>query len=206
MEELILARAKTLFFTYGLKSVSMDDLARAAGVSKKTVYQFFADKQELVRKVAGQLIACHHQAWARSRAEARNAVEEVFLQVQLPFAALAEVHPSFFYDLEKFFPLSWQLVTRHRDETLVPFIEGNLQRGIGEGLYRADVDRPLATYIRLQQWQSVLQPAGLRAPVAEPRQLLHRLTRFYLQAITNGKGRGRIDPCFQQTTLYKLEQ
>lgn len=193
MEELILGKAKALFFNYGLKSISMDDLARDAGVSKKTVYGVVADKNELVMKVAHQLVQCFSDGLEHCRTHSKNAVAEVALQAMLPFAELTTISPSFFYDLEKFFPEAWQQVTQHREHGLLPHIRRNLDRGIAEGLYHVDIDLELTPQIRLQQLQSVLYPGPFTALQPDLQQLVKRLTRFYLQAITNSKGSKMIE-------------
>ena len=206
MEAQILNKARDLFFSYGLKSVSMDDLAKEAGVSKKTVYQVVADKNELVMRVAQQLVQCHDEGLAQCRRQAANAVEEVVLQAKMPFTALAAINHSFFYDLEKFFPEAWQLLMRHRNDHLLPHIIANLGRGIAEGLYREDIDMELTPQIRLQQLQSALQPGSFTSLMSNLPELINRLTRFYLHSIANAKGRKLINTYFNNTNNTKLER
>lgn len=199
MEELILGKARELFFSYGLKRISMDDLARRAGVSKKTIYQVVADKQELVMKVVRQLVQGHDECLAHCRRSADNAVHEAVLQARQPFAALAAINCSFFYDLEKFFPEAWQLVQQHRNDQLEPHIIANLGRGIAEGLYRDNLDVELTADIRLQQLQSVVLPG----PFANQPFLLERLTGFYLHGITNSRGSSLIETYLKEENLIK---
>lgn len=59
MGELILAKAKELFLSYGLKSVSMDDLARQAGISQKTICQFYPGKDRLGNGIVDDFVTCH---------------------------------------------------------------------------------------------------------------------------------------------------
>ncbi|HEX2533012.1 MAG TPA: TetR/AcrR family transcriptional regulator [Chitinophagaceae bacterium] len=203
MEALILDRASTLFFTYGLKSISMDELARVVGASKKTLYQFVSDKNELVRKVVRQLVSIHQKNLERIVAEAADAVEEVLLQASLPFTSMTWINPSFYYDLERFFPEVWTDLVRYRQEDLLPFISRNLERGIREGIYRADLDRELVPQIRLQQLHSVLDPGAWLTKPMDPQQLIARLTRFYLQAITNGRGQLLLEKQIVKQNRYK---
>jgi AcrR family transcriptional regulator len=188
MEAQILNKARDLFFSYGLKSVSMDDLAKEAGVSKKTIYQLVADKADLVTKVACHLMQHHKEEMERCCKDARNAVEEVALQTDISFAPLAAIRYSFFYDMEKFFPQAWQLVVQNRQQHFLPNIIRNLKRGMQEGLYRSNLDLEIIPHIRLQQLQSVLQPGTFPDLHNNPQLLLQRLTRFYLHGIANEKG------------------
>lgn len=189
MGELILTKAKELFFSYGLKSVSMDDLAKMAGVSKKTIYQFFADKNELVNRIVDDLIACHHSLFSECQCEAKDAVEEVLIQSNEPFDTWASVNQAFFFELEKSFPDVWAKLEQHKQNVLLPGIMKNLERGIGENLYREDIDVAFTADVRIQQLSSALQPAAFTGRKMNGSQLLNELTSFYLHGITTEKGK-----------------
>jgi len=104
MEELIVAKAKELFFSFGIKSVSMDDISRNGAISKKTIYKCFEDKNQLVQHLVGELLLCCKAGLNQSNAQARNAIEEVSLASQATLHAVSTITPAFFYDLKKFFP------------------------------------------------------------------------------------------------------
>jgi AcrR family transcriptional regulator len=189
MGAVVLNKARELFFTYGLKSISMDDLARQSGVSKKTIYQAVADKQELVAKVVEDLILCHKEAVAKSSQSAENAIEEVAQLSCLPFDTLAAININFFYELEKFFPTEWKKLLEHRQTFMLPTIIKNLKRGISEGLYRDDLDVDFTARIRLQQIATALKPVDFSDRKIEPRRLMNELTLFYLHGIVTTKGK-----------------
>lgn len=186
---MIINKARDLFFTYGLKSVSMDDLARKSGTSKKTIYQLVADKNELVDKVVDDLVRCHAESLEQCTAEARNAVEEVVLRGRVPFITLASVNRNFFYELEKFFPAAWAKLAAHRQQVMVPAIIENLERGVKEGYYRDGLDKELIAGIRLQQIITALDPREFTTQATSTQKLMNDLTEFYLHAITNTKGK-----------------
>lgn len=186
---MIISKARELFFSYGLKSVSMDDLARKAGTSKKTIYQLVVDKNELVDKVVADFVRCHSEALQRSSTEARNAVHEVILRGQLPFGTLASVNRNFFYELEKFFPAAWAKLVAHRQQVMLPAIVENLERGAAEGYFRAGLDLKTTAHIRLQQIMTALNPQEFGGPAASTQKLMNDLTEFYLHAITTTKGK-----------------
>ena len=188
MEELVI-KAKNLFFSYGLKSISMDDLAREAGTSKKTIYQIVSDKNELVDKVVTDLVSCYAEAMAECRTAARNAVEEVILKAQAPFTALAAINRNFFYELEKFFPAAWDKLVAYRQQVVLPSIVKNLQWGMEEGLYRPDLDAHFTAQIRLQQILTALNPKDFFQLTTDPQKLMNDLTEFYLHGIVTTKGK-----------------
>src|SRR5687767_7019365 len=137
MEALILDKAKDLFFSYGLKSVSMDDIAKNAGVSKKTIYKDFEDKTALIQQLVADLLACHQEEIEKCADAAKDAIHEVILYTRTPFQTISLINQAFFYELEKFFPVVWKAVTEHRHQVLIPSIIENIKKGIKEELYQA---------------------------------------------------------------------
>ncbi len=187
--EPIIKKASELFFAYGVKSISMDDVAKSSGTSKKTLYQLVADKNELVDKVVEGFISCQTEAITPGAFPAKNAVEEVMNQTQSLFSVLSSVNISFFYDLEKFFPQAWNKLLEHKDKATLPCIVQNLERGIREDLYRPGLDIPFVAEVRLQQITTALRPDLFAEKNREAQKRMTALTDFYLHAITNAKGR-----------------
>jgi AcrR family transcriptional regulator len=192
MGELIVTKARELFFSYGLRSVSMDDVARQAGISKKTIYQSFSDKSELIQTIVDDLIQCHHRLSDKCKAAAADAIDEVLLQSSAPFDTWAAVTPGFFYELEKFFPPLWQKLEAHKSAVLLPGIINNLERGKNEGLYRDDINKAFTADIRIHHLTTALQPHLLTSQRMSVSQLMAELTLFYLHSITTEKGKNRL--------------
>jgi AcrR family transcriptional regulator len=186
--EMIIKKASELFFSYGVKSISMEDVARSTGTSKKTLYQTVADKNELVNKVVDEFILYQIQVNKQAGTTPKNAIDEVFKRSTISFSALASVNFSFFYDLEKFFPAGWKKMTAYKHTIMLPCIIQNLERGIKEGLYRADLDIPFIANIRLQQITAALNPLPSDKNKGVQK-IMNALTEFYLYSITNTRGR-----------------
>ncbi|RYZ19826.1 MAG: TetR/AcrR family transcriptional regulator [Chitinophagaceae bacterium] len=198
METMIRDTARKLFFSYGLKSVSMDDVARQCGISKKTLYLHFRDREELVDAVLQSLLEEQAAALAEVRAKAPNAVAECALSLKAPFEAMASVNRSFYFDLEKSFPEAWGRLNDYAEKTLKGAAEANLLRGIGEGLYRTDLPLGFCADLRLQQLRTALAPESFGDGRCAPKPLMQSLTLFYLQSVTNEKGRKLIPKYFNE--------
>lgn len=206
MGELILTKARELFFSYGLKSVSMDDLARLSGVSKKTIYQFFSDKADLIHHLVDELIGCHQQRFRHCQLTANDAVDEVLKQSHEPFETWAAVSRTFFYELEKSFPDAWTKLVEHRQNVLLPGIRKNLKRGVDEGLYRSEMDLSFVADVRLQQLQQALQPTTFTGRRMTVTQWMNELTVFYLHGITTEKGKKLLTKYLQNRNENKSTQ
>ncbi len=150
VKQRILAKAGELFHQFGFKRVTMDDIALKTGVSKKTIYQSFVNKDEIVDAVIAQLIAQSTQACTTNVAKAANAVQEVFLNIEIVRKLMPEMHPSAFEDLEKFFPLVYQKFYAHKHSFIFEKVKENLERGISEGYYRSDLNINIVTAFRVE--------------------------------------------------------
>ena len=91
MEERILIKAQELMFQTGVKHVTMDDLANQLGISKKTIYQYFKDKDALVSSVVAQELDNHAQLCNQCKQQADNAVHEIFLLMKV-IAEIGRAH------------------------------------------------------------------------------------------------------------------
>lgn len=149
VKDRILLEAARLFARNGIKSVSMDDIAQHLGVSKKTIYKWFENKDEIVYSTLQNHLSQVERDCECAIVEAENAVDELFQVMMLNKKVLSEIHPSIFYDLQKYHLASWQLWVAHRNSFILSKIVGNLERGIREGLYRNDLDVELMARLRL---------------------------------------------------------
>lgn len=129
-----------MFMRYGIRSVSMDDISVALGMSKKTLYQHFKDKDELVEAIIEQHNGQIKEDCMHCQQQSGNAVEEVFLTMDKVMAHMSTVNPSVMYDLHKFHFQSFQKFQQIKTEFLLNVTRKNMERGIKEGLYRADLN------------------------------------------------------------------
>lgn len=151
IREYIIAESDKLFCQYGLKSVTMDDIAKHLGMSKKTIYSHFTDKNEIVNIVIASKLSSQ-KCMIKDNIEASpNAVHEVFYSVTNMEEVLSDINPILFYDLQKYHPQAWLSFKDFREKTLYNSIYDNLMRGIKEGYYREDIKPDILTQMRLEQ-------------------------------------------------------
>ena len=189
---LIKEKSKALFFSYGLKSVSMNDIAQLSGISKKTIYQSFDDKNALVYAVVNDLIRSHEDVFKIAQATAKDAIDEVIKQDTAFSSVCTGLRPSFFYELENFFPDVWEVLQQYKLKIHKGIIV-NLRRGQEKGDYREDIDRKLISDLRLHQLVNVLKPEFLTSFDLSVKQLADQFTMLYLRAITTEKGKKLLD-------------
>ncbi|ALW84256.1 TetR family transcriptional regulator [Hymenobacter sedentarius] len=151
IKERILNHASTLFMRNGIKSVSMDDIAASMAMSKKTLYKWFENKDQIVLATMEQHL---HKVQGECEAMAghsTNAVEQMVRITAWAEQQFTGVHPSIFYDLQKYYPAAWQLLAAHKNTYVLAQITQNLRRGMTEGFYRPDLDVDVLARLHLSQ-------------------------------------------------------
>ncbi len=143
-------KAHELVMQYGIRSVSMDDIAGALGISKKTIYQYFADKDELVEAVIKDSIEDSQNCCLHDKAIAKDAIHEVFLAMEMMQEMFEEMNPSIIYDMEKFHPKAYAIFHQHKYNFLYQVLKDNLTRGIQEEIYRSDINIEILIKARLE--------------------------------------------------------
>ncbi len=188
MKARILQQAHDLFMQYGIRSVTMDEIAVSIGISKKTLYQFFADKDELVEAVTVGIIAFNQASCLQDRQKAKDAIHEVFLAIEMMQEMFANMNPSILHELQKYHPKAFAKFTEHKHSFMYKVFVDNIQRGIREELFRPDINFELIVRVRLETVmmafnQSIFPKAKYRLIDIET-----EITEHYLYGLATIKG------------------
>ncbi len=155
MKQKILEGAETLFMRYGVRSVSMDDVAREVSVSKKTIYQHFNHKDELVTEAAKNYLTGEMKEVSDITEQAADALEELFLLSKCIRQNISRVNPSLLYDLQKYHPEAWEVFKDYKDNFIRGKVMSNLIRGKKENLYRTEINETILSIMRVEQVQLI---------------------------------------------------
>ncbi len=157
-EQQIIADAIKVFMTYGIKSVTMDDVAKHLRMSKKTLYQYVSDKNDLVKKCLDRDCQVTEVLVKEVLSKGLNAIEENFEISKHIVEDLKNIHPSIFYDLEKYYPEAWETMHNLRHEFAGAVMKQNMERGIKEGLYRTDLNVEMMTRLWVARLNLIFDP------------------------------------------------
>lgn len=139
-----------LFMQYGLRSVSMDDIAGNLGMSKKTIYQYYADKDELIEAVINEELQRSQHICVKDQLSSDNAIHEIFLAMEMVVDMMSSMNPSLVFDMQKYHPKAYQKFQQHKNDYLYGVIRINMERGIREGLYREDMNLDILSRYRVE--------------------------------------------------------
>ena len=191
-------KTEELFLQFGIRSVSMDDIANNLGMSKKTLYQYYVDKDELVNAVVGNHIGGIETDCLGCRDQAENAVHEIFIMMEHIMDEFNNMNPMLLYDLEKFHFKAYQRFKEHKDKFLAEVIRKNLDWGIKDELYRSDLNADVITKFRLESmmipFNVVVFPPG-KYNLAS---LSEEIIRHFVYGIATIKGHNLIQQYNQQ--------
>lgn len=153
----ILQTAFMLFKQLGFKSVTVDDIARQAGISKKTLYEHFENKDELVLEVVKLVMGKNQQETEYICKTAINAVEELVGILHNMSQMIQGMNVICFSDLPRYYPEASMYMEHHKQEVILKCIMDNLHRGIREELYRPELNIEVVSKFRLASTFMVFQ-------------------------------------------------
>ena len=151
-------KAHDLIMKYGIRSVSMDDIANALGISKKTIYQYYADKDELIDAIVESILTENQHKCDQYRTNSRDAVDEVMRAKQLLRDMFTDMNPSVLFDLQKYHHKAFTRFLRHKNDFLFTMVKKNIERGISEELYRPDLNVDIITRFRVESMMMPFNP------------------------------------------------
>ena len=187
-KERILERAHELFNKYGIRSVSMDDIAAQLGMSKKTLYQYFSDKEELVNAVITAVLDQNRHQCMSDQRTADNPIHELFLAYDMTEEMFADMNPSILYDMEKYHPSAFKKFWEFKYTFLYGVIKANIEKGIEAELYRSDIDTDIITRLRIEV---VMLPFNAAIFPNNRTQLIHiehQLFEHFIYGLATAKG------------------
>lgn len=201
MQDLI-GKISELYLRYGIKSITMDDLARDLGVSKKTLYLHFEDKKDVVRKVIHHII--EHQKCGINEVLAQqgaNAIDKLMMITRFFAEHLKSSNVSLTYDLEKYYPELWNEVLEFKREEVYRHIMDNINEGIGENLYRTDMDYEIiarAYVSRMEMYQTELWEPLSKYPLEV---VFRTLFIYHIRGIANNNGLKHLEKSMEKWSL-----
>ena len=184
----IIERCAGLFIRYGVKNLTMDDIAKELAVSKKTLYLFVANKADLVHQVMQGHIKKEIKYFQEVKKSAKNAVEENLLMIAFMSEELQEFNTSVFFDLQKYYPSSYALLNEHREKVVLRHILNNLKEGMKQGWYRADMNSDIVARIYVHALDILIDQKlfpSMRYPFFT---LYQEYVRYHLRGILTEKG------------------
>ena len=184
----VIEKARELYYKYGIKSITMDDVAREMGISKKTLYQKVKNKTELVGKVFDFEIEKRTGEFNEMGKNELNAIEELF-EVRRQINNVQEKHnPSMHYDLRKYYPDIYKRLHDSKQDRMLKSLIKNLEKGKKEGLYRKEIDNEIIARVQVARAENVTENSCVSVRDYTSRRFFSELFIYHIRGISNSKG------------------
>ncbi|MCX6242576.1 MAG: TetR/AcrR family transcriptional regulator [Bacteroidetes bacterium] len=194
----ILIHVSRLYHRYGIKSVTMDDVARHLCISKKTLYEHFEDKKDLVKQVLGTEHNAHCLKLDEIMQRHLNAIEELFEIYKSLKNMIQDYNPSMDYDIRKYYPDLYLKVSEVKRETMFRNTLNNMIKGKKEGLYRKDLNSEVICRMHLFRIENMIDNEVFSAEELNSFTIFHELFVYHLYGIMSNKGRAFFEKNFDK--------
>jgi AcrR family transcriptional regulator len=184
----IMQAAHELFYQHGIRSITMDDIAKHLSISKKTIYQFFEEKDQIVGACCSGDLKDHGCRMEEITKNSKDAIHEMIGCMKYLGEMFSAMNPNLFYDLQKFHPDSWKTFRNFKYQNIMKMVEDNLRRGINEELYRSDIDIKVLAKLRIEEVELAMNPVIFPPAKYNLKEVQLVLLDHFIHGITTLKG------------------
>ncbi len=178
-----------LFLKNGLKSVTMDDIARELGVSKKTVYEQFGSKENLICEVVEYHLKDARKLIESVERNSENAIECWMTIARDHIKLQKDFHSSILYDLQKYYPKAWKIFKEHVEGFITSHVIKKIKRGMKEGYFRKNLIPEVVAFHQLSKIENYSNPETFRKMGYNMEDVYEEVLKLQLYGIVSKKGR-----------------
>ena len=176
-----------MFMKYGTKSLTMDDIAKELGISKKTLYVYFSDKKDLVYKI----IVAHFEK-EKENCEYLLALDENPIEFMLGISRMVSkwikaTTPSFIFDLQKYHHEAFEYMMKFKKEFILKNIIQNMTKGVEDGWYRSEIDIEITARFYISLSDSFVNQT-IEFENISYEKIVKEMIDYHLHAISTEKG------------------
>ena len=188
MKEKIIKKAEELFLTLGFKSITMDDIANAMGISKKTIYTHFANKTELVEVVTFEALDQIHQGIDKIKETSTNPIEELYEVKMFVMTYLKNEKVSPQFQLKKYYLRIYDLLQIKQFEKMNSCVIDSLKKGIDTGLFRAEINLEFISRMYFSGFNGIRDINAFPNALFDKNYIFESYLEYHLRAIVTNEG------------------
>lgn len=197
-KDILLTQSMLLFKKYGIKSITMDDIAKELGMSKKTIYQFVNNKEDLIDQIFSTFH--HHEICAihQIKCDSTDAIDELLKVAIFISNSLENISPVTVYDLKKYYKKNWEQIETINKEHIYDQVRQNLLRGQEEGLYIADLDLDMICSFHVGLSILIMDESIFPVKKFPKQKLVLELFKHHIRGIVTNRGRAILEHHFNR--------
>jgi AcrR family transcriptional regulator len=191
--ERILEEATAQFFNYGIRNVTMDEIAASLGISKRTLYEIFRDKTELVHSCLQELSRKQDVKNNEIISSSGNVIETIFLFMQEGIRVMNSINPVFFSDLKKFYPGIAKTIHEENIRTSYNLTHKLLHKGLNEKVFRKEINIPIVSKLFHEQMNLISDEKIFPREEFNHAEVFQNLVINFMRGISTSHGIEMID-------------
>jgi len=195
----IVEKVSAMYLEYGIRGVTMDDVAHKLAISKKTLYEHFKDKKDLVRAT----IEYGRNQWetvlSSISCENCTAIDELLRFYELQLKMIKDNKPAFIYDLKKYYPEIFNHFHSLKQKMILDVFIKNMIKGKKEGLYREDINEEIIAKLNLMRFESIMSSDHFSMDDFLSQDLITEIFKYHLYGIVSDEGRELVNNKFNNT-------
>tara|TARA_B100001287_G_scaffold31292_1_gene22322 strand:+ start:651 stop:1265 length:615 start_codon:yes stop_codon:yes gene_type:complete len=188
MKNKIIAKCEELFLELGFKNVTMDDIAYAMGISKKTIYIHFSNKTELIENVVFSVLEFFHKNIEQINKEAVNPIEELYDIKMFVMNYLKNERGSTQFQLKKYYPNIFEQLEVKKFQKMHSSVEKGLKKGIKLNLFRDNIDVGFISRVYFMGMTGIRNTDVFSEEDFSKNYLMESYLEYHLRAIVTAKG------------------
>ncbi len=194
----IVLKVKELYLKYGIKSVTMDDACREIGISKKTMYQHFTDKSQLVEAAVMHEMEHRSTHFHQMIASSEDAIAEMVNIHQYMDRILKTHSHTVDYDMKKYYPALYNELSKQRHNHILSIHLNNINRGQAEGLYRTEVNPEIIAKMSLIRVDGCIDGCVFSVDELNSHQVFIGMMIYHIRGIATSKGIARLEELLKE--------
>ena len=192
MKDKIIQKSAELHFKYGIKNVTMDQIAQELGISKKTIYQYFVNKTDLVKQTVDYIFDQIQTEIDKVCLMKLNPYEELLAVRNIIKNMLSKSNQPTQYQLIKYYPEIAKALEERKFKSIMECLEHNLKKGIKLGYYKDDLDKEFIKRMYFANSVSLGNPDIFPPELFERQQIADQFLNMFLSGISTKKGRKKL--------------
>lgn len=182
----------------------MDDIAKELSISKKTIYQSFKDKNEIVSLVSRFHLDQEREKINIIMKDCTNGIERLFGITQCLRESVASLNPSLMFDLQKYYPKAYRVFEEYKEKVFLQSLIDTLKLGISEGYFRDNINAEIISVMRMEQIQMAFNPEIYPRNKYDFKQVQWQLLEHFVQGIITPAGKKELDKYSKNAGIVNL--
>lgn len=188
VKENIITQSLTLFLKNGVKSMNMDEISTRLGISKKTLYVHFENKQDLVHHCFQKHYNSVAQMINDSASNFQHAIDELFAIDENCSLVMKQTNPFLLGELKRYYPSTFKLIEELKENILFSIMQGNLNRGIQQKLYRSNINVDIIAKLMISRIDTLINDDLFPLTRYDFRKLLTENRIYHIRGVATSKG------------------